>query len=211
MKKLEGYGVAHIKYKDAEHAKSYTYDTVNLTFPSTILTFKDNPYNKEVLKAKNILDYGCGVGRNLKWIMENTKAHYYGIDTNEDMLKYFWETNKDLIKYKDRVTIGKDFSILDKKIDLVVITFVFQHFTYRVPEGVMNIDDITKEIKKHCTKVSTWIMLEHDSEDIGWQQKWMTNCSIKPDVYITNYTVKGVCHQEELCHRGNHNLIIFKV
>lgn len=210
MKKLTGAGVANQSYRDAEHAKSFTYDNLAGDFPTTKLTFKANPYNKKILAAKNVLDFGCGVGRNLHWVMHNTRAHYYGIDTNPDMLKYFWVVNKHLLKFKRRVTIANNFDFLLNTIDVVLITFVFQHIVNRLPPEVMNINDITTAIKSHCKKNAVWLMLEHESEAPGWQATWLAANQITPDVYIKNYTTPALCHQRELCDRGPHNLIIFK-
>ncbi len=202
-KKLEMFGVAARDYKDKEEAIGYTYTTRTGENISTNLTPAENPFSEQILSSKNILDVGCGIGRNLKWIMENTNSHYHGIDPNESMLRFFWEVQDQ--KWKDRVTLHKDFSTFTNvKFDTVVITFVFQHIGYRPSESQMNIDDITNEIKKYTTGETVWFLFEHQGEE-PWISKWLKNNKIEPHVFIENYG--GL---EELTHRGNHNLIIGK-
>ena len=206
---LERYGVAGIDFDSLEKAKAYTYDTQQQTFPSTELTFRENPFNTEVLNAKNILEIGCGVGRNLPWIMKNTKANYVGIDPNESMLSYFWEVNP--TEYKNRTNLYTNFdSIKNIEFDIVICTYVFQHISYRPKSPEMNIDDITQELFKVTNKDSIFIFVEHSKEEEGWIEKWFKSNKIIPDVYIKDWTIKGRCSQEHQCDRGIHDLIIFK-
>ena len=209
MKQLTKYGVASGDYKTAIEAASHTYMDKNEKLVPTPLIFADNPFNEQVKNAKNILDLGCGVGRNLSWIMENTNAHYWGFDPNQSMLDHFWEVNDP--KWKDRVTLAKstdeiNFMMIDAppKMDVVVCTFVYQHIGYRPDANSMNITDITQEVRRFSKSNSIWIMYEHDWEEI-WIDRWFMECGIDPDVYKRDYT--GI---EELTHRRPHHLIIFE-
>ena len=152
MKNLERFGIAGRDYPDMKMARGYTYTARDGSFPSTNLACAENPYTDELDTAQHILDFGCGVGRNLPWIMENTSAHYYGLDPNKDMHKYFWEVQESegnpVDEWRDRVTLVTSFDELpDVEFDYVVSTFVLQHLGYRFDRpGRMNLTDIGKEI-----------------------------------------------------------------
>lgn len=214
-KKLLEYGVSRseniineaksAKVEEYLVARGYTYTMRDDSFPSTRLANDNNPFNDDVLVAKNILDFGCGVGRNLPWIYENTEATYYGIDPNQVMLDNFWVvTDK---KYKDRTVLMSDFSELPDGLifDMVVSTFVFQHLGYRSPEDAMNVTDMTQKIMQYTRKGTIWFLLEHEGEE-SWLDRWFTENDIEPDVFELNYT--GL---PEMTHRGTAaHLIIWK-
>jgi SAM-dependent methyltransferase len=209
-KKLERYGVAGIDFDSVDKAKAFTYDTKERNFPSTELIFKENPFTQDILTAKNILEIGCGVGRNLPWIMENTKAKYFGVDPNPSMLQYFWEVNPNP-EYRSRAKIHTDFSKLKTvQFDVVLCTYVFQHISYRPQPPEMDIDDITQEIFTMTHPGTVFIFIEHDKEEPGWIERWIESNKILPDVFIRDWTVSGRCSQEHQCDRGTHHLIIFK-
>jgi SAM-dependent methyltransferase len=209
-KKLERFGVAGIDFDDVEKAKAFTYDNREKTFPSTELIFRENPFSVDVLKAKKILEIGCGVGRNLPWIMQHTAADYHGVDPNKSMLQYFWQINSDP-QYKTRASVHNDFSKLhDMSFDVVLCTYVFQHISYRPQAPEMNIDDITQEVFKLTHPNTVFIFIEHDKEELGWIERWLESNKIIPDVFIRDWTIFGKCSQSHQCDRGNHHLIIFK-
>lgn len=210
MKKLTTYGVAGLDFKDIEKAKAYTYDTRDKTFPPTPLIIKENPFNQEIKNAKNILEIGCGVGRNFPWISENLpNAEYHGVDPNESMLSFFLELNRDCSK---KPNLHKDFCTIPNEIqfDIVLCTFVFQHISYRPQPPQMNIDDITTEAMKRAHKDTIFFFIEHDKEEPGWIDKWFINNKIIPDVYIRDWTTPGRSSVKEMNDRGTHDLIIFK-
>lgn len=215
MKKLEKFGVAGIDFNEKVTARGYTYTTKDDRLFSTPLIFPGNPYNEDVKNAKVILDVGCGVGRNLEWVMENTNAVYIGLDPNSSMIKYFWECNE---KYRydssKRIFLVRDFDELAwstkennlSEIDVVICTFVFQHIGFRPTESQMNISDITQEATKYCRDGAVWVMYEHDGEE-NWIQRWMDDLPRKTiGTYIRDYA--GI---PELTHRGLHHLIVWKV
>lgn len=215
-KKLVPFGVSVHPYKDARDARGETYTTRTDGFPPTPFISSINPFNDEIFNSKNVLEIGPGVGRNLPFIMEQTSAHYYGVDPNEGMLAHFWEVQD--TKWKDRVTLCKSFEELPEnvKCDFVIVTFVFQHIGYRPPAGQMNVADITKAAMKHTTNNAVWFVLEHEREEV-WQHRWMQDCNIKPAVYFIcggNYAGGGQIPYpefESMTHRGNdNNLIIFQ-
>lgn len=205
MKKLVKYGVAAKDYKTPESAAGDTYTLRDGSLVPTPLIFPDNPYNELVRDAKFICDLGCGIGRNLPWIMENTQAMYYGIDPNDSMIEHFWKIQDE--KWKNRVKLVKTFDDLDDNIqfDVIVCTFVFQHIGYRPPEDHMNVTDITQQIRNFTHDDTVWIFYEHDWEEPGWIDRWFIETDIWPAVYYKNYT--GI---PELTDRGAHHLIIYK-
>ena len=186
-------------------ARGLTYTMKDDGFPPTDLAC-DNPFADDVLAAKSILDFGCGVGRNLPWIADNTEARYFGVDPNPVMLESFWEVSD--TKYEDRVWLAPALDDIpeDTVFDVVVSTFVMQHLGYRSPEGVMNVTDMTQEIMKHTREGTIWFLLEHDREESGWVQRWFDENDIEPDVFIVNYI-----GQPDLLHRGSDaHLIIWR-
>ena len=202
-KVLQGYGVADARYKNSNEAYKNTYTTEFGALVPTPLIFPDNPHNDLVLKSKNVLDFGCGIGRNLLWIMNDTEAHYWGIDTSPEMRQYFWDIQHP--RYQPRVTLLPNFEGMgDVKLDVVVVTFVFQHIGYRPEPPAMNITDITQEINKYCHDDTVWILYEHDWEE-PWIERWMMENGIVFDFYKRDYT--GI---EELTHRSPHHMMIFK-
>lgn len=186
-------------------ARGYTYTMRDDGFPPTDLAC-DNPFADDVLAAKKILDFGCGVGRNLPWIADNTDANYYGIDPNTVMLDNFWEVSDQ--KYDGRVWLNDSLDNIpdDTVFDVVVSTFVMQHLGYRAPDGAMNVTDMTQEIMKHTREGTIWFLLEHEMEEPGWLQRWMDENDVEPDIFILNYG-----GQPDLLHRGqDDHLVIWK-
>lgn len=218
MHKLRKYGVADKDYTTAHDAKGDTYTRLDGSFPSTNLACAENPFAAELRTAKYILDLGCGVGRNLTWVMENTDAIYIGLDPNTTMTEYFWEVQKDRgyleESWEDRVFIYNEFSEIPDTIrfDYVVSTFVLQHLGYRYTVSeAFNITGITKSIKGKCNPGAVWFALEHDSEE-DWIPTWAEECNIIFETYIRSY--KGLPELTDRDHtapNGGHHLIIFKV
>lgn len=215
-KNLIPFGVSISNYADANIAKGYTYTTRDGQFPSTPIFSEFNVFSEEIKKSTNVIEIGCGVGRNLPIIMEQTNAHYYGVDPNELMHKYFWDLQD--IKYKDRVTLCKSFDEIPHNIkaDFVLVTFVYQHIGFRPPIDQMNVVDISLEAMKHTKDGAIWFVLEHEREE-HWQERWLNILGITPDIYFKpggNYAGGGYIPYpefESMTHRGNdNNLIIFR-
>lgn len=188
-------------------ARGYTYTTRDDGFPPTNLACEENPFQNQVYNAANILDFGCGVGRNLPWIAENTDAIYYGLDPNTVMLENFWKVIDQ--KYTNMAFLLKSFEDIPEGMffDVVVSTFVMQHLGYhKTPEGAMNLTDMAKKIMKHTRKGTIWFLLEHTQEERGWLYQWLHENDIQPDVLTLNY--RGL---PELLDRGaDAHLIIWR-
>jgi len=213
-KELKSFGIAGGGMSTPTMARTYTYEKGNkkqyngaLEWPSTKLIHPGNPFNNEIFWAKNILEIGCGCGRNLPWVMEATEADYWGVDPNYSMTNNFWELNNKS-RYGNRTHIYNDFVLLpdDIKFDVVFVVFVFQHLGFRAPEGVMNVVDITREAMKHTRDGTIWWVFEHEREEPGWVDRWIDELSIDPE-----YHRKDVDEFEYLNHRARpHTLVIFK-
>lgn len=218
MKKFVQAGISKNDiYIDVDNAITGTYTDNNPHLISKHIhipfAFPDNPFNNEVLNAKNILEIGAGCGRNVPWLMENTKAKYFGIEPNLSMSRWFYDHKPERNKifkeeWRERIYITDHFDevIKAQSFDLVIETFVFMHIGFRTPDDVMNVADITNEIKKYTAKGAIWISIAHDSEEGGWIERWLSECDLKPTVYERNYT-----KVEEMTYRGGHHLIIIKL
>lgn len=208
MKQFKAFGVASRNYKNETEAANDTYTTSDGKLESTQLIFDDNPFNTYVKNANNIFEIGFGVGRNVKWIMENTNATYIGIEPNPTMFDNFWKFNDK--KYEHRIKLFRDFNLpSDLKMDVVISTFVLQHIGYMTPNEVMNVYDIASNIKSFTKQNTVWILLEHDSEN-DWINRFFNDMKIKPDVYIRSYKgLENMTHRDH-CTKDGHHLIIWK-
>jgi cyclopropane fatty-acyl-phospholipid synthase-like methyltransferase len=209
MKEFKAFGVASKMYNNAKEAADDTYTTKDGKLEPTPLIFNDNPFNDNVKNAKKIFEIGFGVGRNVSWIMENTSAHYYGVEPNPTMFNAFWEYNDK--KYQDRIHLYKHFNEISPciRFDIVLSTFVLQHIGYMPLEDTMNVNDIVTNIRTHTKQDTVWIILEHDSED-SWIEQLFNDQDISPDVYIRRYKgIESMTHRDHTTHTGHH-LIIWK-
>jgi SAM-dependent methyltransferase len=197
--------VASGEYLTPEQAIDMTYMTRDGGCPPTPFDHPDNPYAAELKDVQNALEIGCGIGRNLPFFMEKTGANFFGIDPNPSMIDNFWKV-QDYAKWGDRVHISTSFDevVQATKFDMVVSTFVLQHFTHRPPPDVMNSSDVTREIMKHTIDGCLWFMLEHMHEDDGWLFRWMAEFDVDPEVYIDAW------QGPDMTDRGPHNLLIFR-
>lgn len=203
-KRYEMVGIGGVLYPTAHDAASHTYMKNDGSLPSTPLIFPDNPFNEQVAAAQNILDIGCGIGRNLSWIMENTQANYIGLEPNASMRQFYWDIQNTKWQNRAQVIPHIDNFPEDIKFDIVVCTFVFQHIGRMTAPDQMNVIDITKEVLKHCKPGCVWIMYEHDWEDL-WIEDWIRECNVNLVVYHRDYT--GI---PELIDRRPHHLMIWK-
>lgn len=216
-KRLLKYGIASKDYDSMEFARGDTYTRTDNSFPSTNLACIDNPYVEQLKTAKYILDFGCGVGRNLSWIMNNTTAQYIGLDPNQNMTKYFWHVQltegHNITTWEKRVSLYSDFADIpsDIKFDYVVSTFVLQHLGYRfIYPDRLNLSGITQNILSRMNDGAVFFALEHDSEE-DWIPRWVVENKLNVDVYIRSY--KGLPELTDRDHtapNGGHHLIIFK-
>jgi len=216
MPELKKFGVASVDYPTIEWAKGDTYTRLDGSYPSTNLACEDNPHKDELKTAKYILDFGCGCGRNMACVIENTNATYVGLDPNTHMTSYLWDVLKeeghDIEKFKKRAIICNSFDELPKvKFDYIVSTFVFQHLGYRFSyPDCMNLSDITQSLLKVSRPGTVFFHIEHDSEE-GWIERWKNENDIEFDVYIRSFKgLPELADRDETAPNGGHHLIIWK-
>ena len=213
MKQLSPFGMSSSDYQSPHAAIDATYiDNRGIPVP-TRLDVPENMHVQQLKEAKILLDLGCGIGRNLAWIMENTEAFYLGLDPNPSMLRHFWQVQDK--KYLDRVHLCANFEqvdqcLVDERIDYVVSTFVLQHLTTKlVPGGSMNRVDITREVIKRCYPGAPWFCFESEYEE-EWINQWATDCNIVPVVYRNYRGLPELTHRENFNPATHHHLIIFR-
>jgi SAM-dependent methyltransferase len=178
-----------------DDAKFYTYLTDEGEHIPTPIINDDNPFNDEIINSNNILEIGCGVGRNVQYLLDNTNSNYIGVDPNREMTKWFW----DVVDKNSRVKLLNNLN-LDTEIDVVLSILTFEHIGYRTPNNIMNIQDITFEIMKYTHPGTIWVLVEHEVEEPGWIDRWCGDFNINPDVRIKNWS-----RFPELNHRPNSN------
>ena len=98
-----------------DDAKFYTYLTDEGEHIPTPIINDDNPFNDEIINSNNILEIGCGVGRNVQYLLDNTNSNYIGVDPNREMTKWFW----DVVDKNSRVKLLNNL-IKIKQIDVVL-------------------------------------------------------------------------------------------
>lgn len=209
---LTPYGVASKPYPDLHSAASDTYTLSDGTLWSTRLTFDGNPFNERILKAQNVFEIGCGVGRNVPWIMQQTKANYFAVEPNDHMREHFFRQEAAIGKvfqsdWLPRCRVFKNFDDLDRnctaRFDLVLCTFVFQHIGYRPQPPVMNVGDITRMIRRNTTHGTIWFVYEHQIEEPGWLFRWLSETNFSW-FFLDNKFSKI----PDLLHRGYHTLVL---
>jgi len=210
MPELKKFGVAGKDYENAELAKGDTYTRLDGSFPPTNLACDENPYKDKLKTSKYILDFGCGVGRNIPWIMENTTATYIGLDPNTTMTKFIWDIQDK--KWKDRVIICNNFDEIPNNItfDYVISTFVLQHLGYRYGNPSMNLTDMTQAWLSKSRPGTVFFHIEHDSEE-DWIGRWKEENNIEFDVYIRSFKgLPELTDRDETAPNGGHHLMIWK-
>lgn len=79
---------------------------------------------------KKVLDYGCGCGRNVEYILENFNVgEAHGCDISQNNIKYCinYLNNKQFKNHNFFVTDGKHIDQEDKSYDMILSTIVLQH------------------------------------------------------------------------------------
>jgi ubiquinone/menaquinone biosynthesis C-methylase UbiE len=140
----------------------------------------------EELKPNNVLEIGCGFGRNLKFLMENLsyQPRLIGFDISESMIR------KAKGEVDDKVLLGcGDITSLpfhDQSYDLVYTHATLMH----VPEEYIRaaIQEL-KRVAKKCLIIV---------EETYWSKGNARGCTFKPNEYTFIYDYKTVVSQSGL-------------
>ena len=106
--------------QDLKEAKKRICDTIDFAH--------DPGLEKILLKDKVVLDFGCGVGRNLKYLAHSESKIIYGYDF-PNMLKMVKEyLDKQELERVVLIPPELKISLINKpNLDLVIATIIFQH------------------------------------------------------------------------------------
>lgn len=175
----------HQKFTSVEDVRRAIFNIEKLQ--SSSIMIPQNPFNEKIQKAKHILEIGCGFGRNIPGIMENTSANYYSIDPNEKITSYLWDYVDS--KYKSRVYIANSFDekITSTKFDVVFDTYTLHHLNKIPNADTMDLDDITQKVLESCHKDTIWVMIETENEKPNWISEWAKKHNFTLSVFIRDY------------------------
>ncbi len=85
-------------------------------------TIKALSYIKDLEKVKQIVDAGCGSGRQTMVLAEQTTAQIHALETYDPQVEAF-KNNKDLLPYKNRIQLHQqsmdDLSFIKEPVDLI--------------------------------------------------------------------------------------------
>ena len=128
----------HKSFGDIEYYSKYKVTILKTLFDS-----------KEQL---NILEYGCGIGRNLKYLQESyLNSNIYGFDISQDSIKIAKHKNHS-VTFMDE----KDFDKYSNFFDIIFIAGVFHHIETN------SRDIVTKKISYLLKKDAISIIFEHN-------------------------------------------------
>lgn len=208
--KLVAYGfTGSMRFDTAAAAAYWTYQTRDGRLVPTPLDFpgidRRDEVRETVERASAVMEIGCGIGRNMPWIMDHSAAHFYGVEPNADMFRFFWDVQDR--KHAPRVTLSPELFPETVKADVVLTVMALQHLAVKPPAGAMDHVEITREvIRRNCRPGTLWVHFESEC-DGDWLNDWTRACGITPLVYWRNYD--GI---PELNHRlSTHHLIVWRV
>lgn len=151
-------------------------------------------YMENGLESNSILDFGCGVGRNiLKFCQDKPNWNFIGYD-NDDMLGKLKEYstlkfNKTIDQY-DNLTLMSDWNVLkNKKFDCIYATVVFQHIHEK------DLNNYLRDFKKMTNKlIVSGRRFNDDMVDGRYKNTWqiLENMGYYPsNAKEINYKIDG--------------------
>jgi len=130
-------------------------------------------YGDLIDRSKNVLEIGCGCGRNAQFFGKeeyNTKhIKYFGFDISKEALNLFynnkyWKNSKETHYTSQEI----DHEILKNKYDLIFSSYVFQHIGIGAPEGIHDSLSITSTIFPKLNKNGYIILFEQITGQNNW-------------------------------------------
>lgn len=126
-------------------------------------------------KAKDILDYGCGLGRNIKYLLQNTNCFVDGCDTEEQVKNI----NKDMEKmeyFKNQATTITTSDKLENKYDFILNSHVLNVVLDDVKKII--VDDMYRLLKNNG-KAVIQVRTESDVASAKTKEKYGDGWLIK--------------------------------
>ena len=133
-------------------------------------------YYKDLLNKDqvNVLEIGCGWGRNAQWFKDKININYYGFDTSQTSLRYF--NDLQLPKERFYTSLDIDQVILSQKYDLIFSTFVLQHIGFYGGD-ILDVNGITKSLIPLLNFCGFWFSYELGGGQNSWNVGvWIENC-----------------------------------
>jgi len=208
LRNVSGIDFDKDKHEEAVFALRHTIKTP-LNFRQKII---EEHCGNLIDKAKNVLEIGCGCGRNAQFFSNkeyNTEhIKYYGIDTSETSLKYFYNNSYyKLSKDLYYTTKELDETILSIKYDLIFTCYTLQHIGINKDVGAYTSIELTEKLLKNLKTNGYWISYEHRIGQNRWNPKeWLEAC-----FHASEYEVKY--HDSVFldgCDKPKHVLMIVK-
>lgn len=178
-------------FEDAVHSIRHpTFTPINFR-QEKLLNF----YGDLIDRAKNVLEIGCGCGRNAqffgnkKYNTENIK--YFGFDVSEVALNLFyknkyWENSKSTHYVASEI----DEKILSNKYDLIFSSYVFQHIGIGAPEGFYDSFSISNTLFPKLNENGYIVLFEQITGQNNWNLenylKFIINNSPSLEIEMVN-------------------------
>ena len=169
-------GIDYEKNSDDENFSKRIRHTYNepTNFRQKILV---DLYGNLIDKASNVLEIGCGWGRNAQYFINEKHINYYSFDPSPTSLMYFKRLNLS----SDRFYISHDLDnkITSNKYDLIFSTFVLQHVGFLpgntlVDDNTLDSESLTQTLLQNLKVGGFWVSYESRCGQMGWN----------PDVWL---------------------------
>lgn len=125
--------------------------------------------------VKNVLDYGCGLGRNIKYLLKNTNCLVDGCDTEEQVKNINKDTEK-MAYFKSQSTTVTTSDKLENKYDFILNSHVLNVVMDDVKKII--VDDIYRLLKNNG-KAVIQVRTESDVTSAKTKEKYGDGWLIK--------------------------------
>ena len=125
--------------------------------------------------VKNVLDYGCGLGRNIKYLLKNTNCLVDGCDTEEQVKNINKDTEK-MAYFKSQSTTVTTSDKLENKYDFILNSHVLNVVMDEVKKII--VDDIYRLLKNNG-KAVIQVRTESDVASAKTKEKYGDGWLIK--------------------------------
>lgn len=203
--KLENISGIDFEKEDYESFKRicHAYDTPT-NFRQKILT---DYYGDLIDKASNVLEIGCGWGRNAQFFRKENHINYFAFDASSAALKFF-----DLLKLpKNRFFVSQTINkkILEREYDLIYSTLVLQHIGFKTSNDQIDSEDIANMLLPSLKVGGFWVSYELNVGQNNWNPDlWLYKVFENNDKYrILNRCMSPLEGSDE-DGKSLHNLII---